>query len=108
MGMSTRATDDHGTPAELGAYEAGLDVAIYCSRWHQRQREVYRRFGLSFDHFGRTSSPQNREPTQHFYRRLDERGYIGPGRPFTTPPPLFTRLDPAEVDRLRARYVGEA
>src|SRR5215472_10324503 len=47
------ATDEHGTPAD-----------------------IYRDFDLSFDYFGRSSSPQNRELTNHFYRRLDEAGFI--------------------------------
>jgi len=52
-------TDEHGTPAELGAIEAGQDVRAYCDAQHAIQADVYRRFGLSFDHFGRTSAPQN-------------------------------------------------
>ena len=70
------ATDEHGTPAELAALEAGLDVADYCRRQHGLQAEVYRRFDLSFDYFGRSSSPQNHELTQHFARRLAEQGFI--------------------------------
>jgi methionyl-tRNA synthetase len=37
---------------------------------------VYRRFGLSFDHFGRSSSAQNHALTQHFYRQPDQAGLI--------------------------------
>jgi len=70
------ATDEHGTPAELAALEAGLDVAEYCRRQHELQADVYRRFDLSFDYLGRSSSPQNRELTQHFARRLEEQGLI--------------------------------
>lgn len=70
------ATDDHGTPAEIGAQEAGLDVATYCHKQHERQRDVYERLGLSFDYFGRTSSPQNKETTQHIHDRLTERGFL--------------------------------
>lgn len=70
------ATDEHGTPAELAALEAGLDVADYCKRQYERQADVYSQFGLSFDYFGRTSSPENHELTQHFYQRLDENGFI--------------------------------
>ena len=33
-------------------------------------------FDLSFDHFGRSSSPQNHELTKHFARRLEEHGLI--------------------------------
>lgn len=70
------ATDEHGTPAELSALEAGLDVQAYCDKMHAIQADIYRRFGLSFDHFGRSSSLANRELTQHFYRKLQEQGYI--------------------------------
>ncbi|MBE9125994.1 methionine--tRNA ligase [Coleofasciculus sp. LEGE 07092] len=70
------ATDEHGTPAELAALEAGLDVATYCQKQHELQADIYDRFGLSFDYFGRTSSPNNHELTQHFYQRLDENGFI--------------------------------
>lgn len=70
------ATDEHGTPAELAAFEEGLDVQTYCNIQYKRQRDVYERFGLSFDHFGRSSSQQNHELTQHFYRMLDKNGFI--------------------------------
>jgi len=69
-------TDEHGTPAELAALEEGLDVADYCQRQYERQSSAYSRFGLSFDYFGRTSSPENHELTQHFYQRLNENGFI--------------------------------
>lgn len=70
------ATDEHGTPAELAAKEAGLDVAEYCRIQHEVQRDVGERFGLSFDHFGRSSSLENRQLTQHFAARLDAEGYL--------------------------------
>ena len=69
-------TDEHGTPAELGAIEAGADVRGYCDAQHAIQADVYRRFGLSFDHFGRSSGRCNHELTRHFYRRLDAAGLI--------------------------------
>jgi methionyl-tRNA synthetase len=69
-------TDEHGTPAELGAIAAGQDVRSYCDEQHAIQADIYRRFGLSFDHFGRSSAAQNRALTQHFYRRLDAAGLI--------------------------------
>lgn len=69
-------TDEHGTPAELSALEAGMEVRAYCDMMHERQKDVYRRFGLSFDHFGRSSSKENEELTQRFYRKLDENGFI--------------------------------
>ncbi|MGB4656415.1 MAG: methionine--tRNA ligase [Bacillota bacterium] len=70
------ATDEHGTPAEIAAMDEGLDVKTYCDIQYQRQKDVYMRFGLSFDYFGRTSSPQNHELTQHFYKMLNKNGFI--------------------------------
>lgn len=70
------ATDEHGTPAELSAGEAQLSVLEYCDAMYQKQSAIYAQFGLSFDHFGRTSSAQNKVLTQHFYERLLANGYI--------------------------------
>jgi len=70
------ATDEHGTPAELAAAEAGLDVARFCADQHVRQAAACRGFGITFDHFGRSSSAHNHELTQRFGRRLARQGLI--------------------------------
>jgi methionyl-tRNA synthetase len=70
------ATDEHGTPAEIAAQKAGQPVAEYCAQMHQVQAEIARGFRLSFDHFGRSSSPQNYELTQHFAGKLADAGLI--------------------------------
>ena len=70
------ATDEHGTPAELAAAKTGEPVDIYCARMHGEQSKLAEGFGLSFDHYGRSSSPQNRRLTQHFAGKLDEAGLI--------------------------------
>jgi methionyl-tRNA synthetase len=69
-------TDEHGTPAELAALQARQPVRAYCDEQHAIQAEIYRGFGLSFDHFGRSSSRQNHALTQHFYHRLNDAGLI--------------------------------
>ena len=70
------ATDEHGTPAELAAQAAGQDVRTYCDEQHALQDEIGRRYGLSWDWFGRSSSPQNAALTQHFANLLEDRGLI--------------------------------
>ena len=70
------ATDEHGTPAELAAAKAGQPVAEYCAQMHDVQAQIADGFGLSFDHFGRSSSPQNHKLTQAFAGRLAEMGLI--------------------------------
>jgi methionyl-tRNA synthetase len=70
------ATDEHGTPTELAAAEAGLDPATFCANAHAVQADLGARFGLSWDHFGRSSSPQNHRQTQMFARQLWEAGFL--------------------------------
>jgi methionyl-tRNA synthetase len=70
------ATDEHGTPAELAALEAGQDVATYCAEQHRIQKDLGERFGLSWDFFGRSSAPPNHALTVHFARALWQRGHL--------------------------------
>ena len=70
------ATDEHGTPAELAAQAAGVSVQDYCNEQHEVQKKAGEGFNLSFDWFGRSSSPQNATLTQHFALQLEEAGLI--------------------------------
>ena len=70
------ATDEHGTPAELAAAEAGQDVRSYCDEQHAIQRDLGRAFGLSWDWFGRSSNAPNHRLTQHFAETLEANGLI--------------------------------
>ncbi|WP_323785116.1 methionine--tRNA ligase [Thalassovita sp.] len=70
------ATDEHGTPAELAAAKAGQPVADYCTEMHLVQAQIAEGFGLSFDHFGRSSSEANKTLTQHFAVQLYQNGLI--------------------------------
>ena len=70
------ATDEHGTPAELAAQAEGVDVFTYCEKYHRIQHDLGRRFGLSWDWFGRSSSPANARLTQHFADVLEDNGLI--------------------------------
>src|SRR6056297_2929508 len=66
------ATDEHGTPAELAAAKTGEPVGEYCARMWQVQKDLADGFGLSFDHYGRSSSPENHRLTQHLAGKLFE------------------------------------
>jgi methionyl-tRNA synthetase len=70
------ATDEHGTATELAAQAADQDVLTYCEQQHRRLHDMGRAFGLSWDWFGRSSSPQNRRLTQHFADALEDNGLI--------------------------------
>ena len=70
------ATDEHGTPAELAAQKAGMEIQAYCDEQHEIQKNAGDGFSLSYDYFGRSSNSQNAELTQHFAHVLEERGLI--------------------------------
>jgi methionyl-tRNA synthetase len=70
------ATDEHGTPAELAAAEAGQSVQDYCDAMHTAQAEAGASFDLSYDYFGRSSSESTRELTQAFALALEANGFL--------------------------------
>jgi len=70
------ATDEHGTPAELAAAEAGMSVQAYCDLQHDIQKKAGEGFRLSFDWFGRSSNAPNHRLTQHFAETLEKNGLI--------------------------------
>ncbi len=70
------ATDEHGTPAELAAAAAGQGVSDYCAEQHEIQKRAGDAFGLTFDHFGRSSNAPNHRLTQHFAHVLEGKGLI--------------------------------
>lgn len=69
-------TDEHGTPAEIAANKAGQSVEDYCQQMHQVQKDIYARFNISFDYFGRSSADSNKQFTQAVFEALDRNGYI--------------------------------
>jgi methionyl-tRNA synthetase len=74
--LSICATDEHGAPIELAAAEEGISARAFSDKWHLVQKDLGDRFGLSWDHFGRSSSDQNRELTWHFARQLWKNGML--------------------------------
>ena len=69
-------TDDHGTPAEVGALKEKMDVADYCKKYHDLHAQIYAGFNLSFDYFGRSSSDASKEITYRIFKALDANGFI--------------------------------
>ncbi len=70
------ATDEHGSTTELAAAEAGRDVRAFCDEQYALQKAAGDGFGLSWDHFGRSSNAPNIALTQHFARLLWRNGHL--------------------------------
>jgi methionyl-tRNA synthetase len=70
------ASDDFGTPILIAAEKAGTRPSEYVAVWNSRFREDLKRLGIVYDLFDRTSSPENVSLVQHFFTKLNERGYV--------------------------------
>jgi methionyl-tRNA synthetase len=69
-------TDEYGTATETKALEEGVSPRELCDRFHAIHRDIYSWFGISFDKFGRTSTPRQTEITQSIFLDLDSKGLI--------------------------------
>ena len=69
-------TDEYGTATETRAAKEGVSPKALCDHYHAIHEEIYKWFNISFDYFGRTSTPQQTEIVQHIFKEVDAAGYI--------------------------------
>ncbi|KAI0714348.1 methionyl-tRNA synthetase [Cerioporus squamosus] len=69
-------TDEYGTATETQALKEGLTPRALCDKYNALHVETYKWFELSFDHFGRTSTPLHTEISQEIYVNLAKHGYL--------------------------------
>ena len=69
-------TDEYGTATETKALEEHKKPRALCDYYHAIHKDIYDWFGINFDYFGRTSTPQQTEIVQGLFKLLDGRGYI--------------------------------
>ncbi|KAG5607589.1 hypothetical protein H5410_029081 [Solanum commersonii] len=65
-------TDEYGTATETKALEENCHPKEICDKYHAIHKEVYKWFDISFDEFGRTSTPQQTEICQAIFKKLWE------------------------------------
>ncbi len=69
-------TDEYGTATETKALQEGITPKELCDQYYVVHRDIYEWFEIEFDHFGRTSRPQQTEIVQHIFKLVDQNGYI--------------------------------
>ncbi|GAB4337162.1 MAG: methionine--tRNA ligase [Calditrichia bacterium] len=67
-------SDEHGVPIMLRARKEGVSPQEVVDRYHEMNKKSFENFGMSFDYYGRTSSPVHRETSQEFFKTLAEKG----------------------------------
>eukprot|EP00898_Chlorokybus_atmophyticus_P008028 jgi/Chlat1/8226/Chrsp77S07668 len=69
-------TDEYGTATETKAMEEGLTPRQICDKYNAIHAAIYDWFAISFDHFGRTSTPQQTVIAQGIFKSLLGRGLL--------------------------------
>ncbi|KAI5478307.1 methionyl-tRNA synthetase [Pseudohyphozyma bogoriensis] len=69
-------TDEYGTTTEVMAAKENLSPQAICDKYHKLHADAYEWFQIGFDHFGRTSSPEQTEICQHIFLKLYQNGWL--------------------------------
>lgn len=69
-------TDEYGTATETKALEEGLSCQAICDKYFKTHNEIYQWFNISFDAFGRTSTPFQAELAQDLFLQLNHNGFM--------------------------------
>lgn len=69
-------TDEYGTATETKALEENVSPRELCDKYNKIHAEIYEWFEIDFDIFGRTSTQQQQDITQHIFRKLYENDYL--------------------------------
>ena len=70
------ATDAHGTPTMLKAREEGVSPEAFAESCREAHVRDFESFGIRFDNYYTTHSPENQALVEGIYARLVERGFI--------------------------------
>ncbi|KAM7187980.1 tRNA synthetases class I (M) domain containing protein [Rhypophila sp. PSN 637] len=69
-------TDEYGTATETRALEAGVTPQALCDEFHVKHKAIYDWFEIGFDHFGRTTTPEQTKIVQDCFLKLHEAGFL--------------------------------
>ncbi len=67
-------SDEHGVPITIAAEKEGVTPQEIVDRYHFANKEVFERFGIAFDYYGRTSSETHKKTSQDIFLKLYEQG----------------------------------
>lgn len=70
------ADDTHGTPIEVNAQRAGVPPEEFIARYYEEHQRDFADFGIAFDCYYSTNSPENRQHSEYIFARLREQGHI--------------------------------
>lgn len=67
-------SDEHGVPITIKAKKEGVTPQDVVDKYHGIIKDAFRRFGISFDTYSRTSSKMHARTAADFFRKLYDQG----------------------------------
>ena len=67
-------SDEHGVAITIKAKKEGVSPQDVVDRYHEMMKKSFQEFGISFDHYSRTSAPIHHETASEFFKDLYEKG----------------------------------
>lgn len=72
--ISVCGSDEHGVPITIKARQEGVSPQDIVDKYHGIIKESFRRLGMSFDIYSRTTSPTHHKTASDFFRKLYDDG----------------------------------
>ena len=72
--ISVCGSDEHGVPITIKARKEGVTPQDIVDRYHEIIKDAFKRLGMSFDIYSRTSSETHRKTASDFFRKLYDEG----------------------------------
>ena len=69
-------SDEHGVPITIKAKKEGSTPQDVVDRYHEMMKGAFEEFGISFDHYSRTSSKQHHKNAKEFFTNLMDKGAL--------------------------------
>lgn len=63
-------SDEHGVPITIAAEKEGVTPQEIVEKFHTGNKKVFKKFGIDFDYYGRTSSDTHRKTSQDVFTKL--------------------------------------
>ncbi|HTY00825.1 MAG TPA: methionine--tRNA ligase [Bacteroidota bacterium] len=69
-------SDEHGVPITITAEKQKTSPQAVVDEYHAMNKEAFRKFGMSFDNYSRTSLPLHHRTAQEFFLEFHRRGIL--------------------------------
>jgi len=69
-------SDEHGVPITISADKENVSPQVIIDRYHKLNYDAFKKFGMSFDNYSRTSLPIHHETAKEFFLEFYKQGIL--------------------------------